>query len=418
MKVLVLGADGFIGRHIAFGLRAAGHEVLACARRVERLEAMGFRCLKADLHDDQCHDVSFWQKHLQGKAVVNAAGLLTGTEATFEAVHVKALHAVLAARGAAPAVHVSAVGIEADTPFARWRRASEQVAAEAGAVVLRPGLVLANTSYGGSSALRAFAALPFALPVVGDGAQPFNPIHAADLAQVVAEVLANPPGPGPWEIGGPEVLTQAEVAQGLRRWMGLQPVPLWRVPPRLARCAGRIGDLFGIGPISTTALKQLDQGVLADPAPLLARLTTRPRGFTAFQLFAHPAGTQDLWQARLYLLKPLVRLVLALMWLASAALGLFTPTGDFLARLGSMPEALALPLARIGGLVDLGLALALLRNWQPLRIAQAQIAVVAGYTLGLTIFAPGLWLDPFGGLLKNLPILALLLLHLALVEER
>jgi hypothetical protein len=29
-----------------------------------------------------------------------------------------------------------------------------------------------------------------------------------------------------------------------------------------------------------------------------------------------------------------------------------------------------------------------------------------------------LWLDPFGGLLKNLPILALMLVHLVLVEER
>lgn len=417
MKVLVLGADGFIGRHIAFDLRAAGHEVLACAWRVDRLEAMGFRCLQADLRDPACHDISFWQGHLQGEAVVNAAGLLTGSEADFAAVHVKALRAVLAARGTAPALHVSAIGVKAETPFARWRRASEQVAAEAGAIILRPGLVLADTSYGGSSALRAFAALPFALPVVGGGAQPFNPIHAADLAQVVAEALAAPPGPGPWEIGGPEVLSQTELAQGLRRWLGLRPVPVWPVPPRLAHWAGRIGDLFGIGPISTTALKQLDHGVLADPAPLLARLTTRPRGFSTFQL-ARPAGTQDLWQARLFLLKPLIRLVLALMWLASAALGLFTPAAAFLPKLGALPEALALPLARLGGLVDLGLALALLRNWRPLRVAQAQIAVVMAYTLGLGALAPGLWLDPFGGLLKNLPILALLCVHLALVEER
>ena len=65
---------------------------------------------------------------------------------------------------------------------------------------------------------------------------------------------------------------------------------------------------------------------------------------------------------------------------------------------------------------DIGIAL--LRNWRPKAIALAQIALVLAYTAGLTLLAPALWLDPYGGLLKNLPILALLFAHLALVEER
>ena len=79
-----------------------------------------------------------------------------------------------------------------------------------------------------------------------------------------------------------------------------------------------------------------------------------------------------------------------------------------------MPEGLATALARGFGIADL----ALLRNWRPKPIALAQIARVLGYTIGLTLLAAALWLDPSGGLLKNLPILALLLVHLALVEER
>lgn len=414
MKVVVLGADGFIGRHVALGLRAAGHEVVACARRTDRLAQMGFAVLRADLTDPATHDPAFWRPHLKGAALVNLAGLLTGPEADFKAVHVTAPRAAMAA-ATGPCLLISAVGIAADTPFARWRRAGEAAAQAAGAMVLRPGLVLGDTSYGGSSALRAFASLPFVTPVVGDGAQPFNPIHAADLAQVVAEMLARPL-PGLWEIGGPEQVTQAGLVQGLRRWLGLRPVPLWRVPAGLARLAGRIGDALCLGPISTTALRQLDQGVLADPAPLLAQIEARPRGFSAFQS-ARPAGTQDLWQARLYLLKPMIRLVLAVMWLASAALGLLTPAAAFTTLL-PLPEALSILLARGGGLVDLALGIALLRNWQPLRVAQAQITMVLGYTLGLTLLAPILWLDPFGGMLKNLPVLALLAVHLALVEER
>ena len=413
-RVLVLGADGFIGRHLAFGLRAAGWQVTAQARRVDRLAAMGFATLKADLTDPATHAPGFWTGTLPpGTGLVNAAGLLTGTAAAFAAVHRDAPRAAVQALQG-PAVLVSAIGTGADTPFARWRRETEAVFA--GHCILRPGLVLADTSYGGSSLLRAFAALPFRLPVVGTGAQPFNPIHAADLAAVVAECLERPT-PGTWEIGGPEVLTQAGLAQGLRDWLGLRPAPLLRLPLRLARGLGRLGEWLRMGPVSATAVAQLEHGVLADPAPLLARLHTRPRGFPAFQT-ARPAGTQDLWQARLYLMKPLIRLALAAMWLASAGLGLLLPAAEFLPRLGALPGWLLEAMARAGGLADLALGLALLRDWRPRRVAQAQIALVAAYTAGLTLIAPGLWLDPFGGLLKNLPVMALLLVHLALAEER
>ena len=418
-QVLVLGADGFIGRHLAFGLRAAGWQVTAQARRVERLAEMGFATLKADLTDPATHAPAFWAKVLPpGTALVNAAGLLTGSEAGFAAVHRDAPRAALQAlRG--PAVLVSAIGTGADTPFARWRRETEAVFA--GHTILRPGLVLADTSYGGSSLLRAFAALPGRLPVVGAGGQPFNPIHAADLAAVVVECLNAPPGPGPregsWEIGGPEVLDQSDLALVLRRWMGLPAAPLLRLPLPLARALGRLGEALRMGPVSATAVAQLEHGVLADPAPLLARVAARPRALSAF-LTARPAGTQDLWQARLYLLKPLIRLALAAMWLASAALGLFLPAAEFLPRLGALPGWVLETMARAGGIADLALGLALLRDWRPKRVAQAQIALVAVYTAGLTLIAPGLWLDPFGGLLKNLPVLALLLVHLALAEER
>lgn len=312
-----------------------------------------------------------------------------------------------------PAVLISAVGTGADTPFARWRRETETIFA--GHCILRPGLALGDTSCGGSSLLRALAAMPVRLPVVGDGQQPFNPIHAADLAEVVAECLENP-APGIWEIGGPEIVTQADLLSGYRSWLGLRPVPRLHLATGTARAMGRLGDVLRFGPISATSVTQLQAGVLAEPAPLLARIKTRPRAVSTF-LNARPAGTQDLWQARLYLLKPLIRLTLAALWLGSGFLDLLTPAAEFAPGL-PLPEAPATILARGFGLADLALGLALLRNWRPRAIALAQIALVLAYTVGLTLLAPALWLDPYGGLLKNLPVIALLLTHLALVEER
>lgn len=412
-KVLILGADGFIGRHLAFALRDAGWQVTAQARTPARLAAMGFATLNADLTDPATHSPAFWARHLpDGTALVYAAGLLTGTEASFAAVHRDAPNAALQALSGR-AVLISAVGIEADTPFARWRRGTE--ALFAGHCILRPGLVLGETSYGGSSLLRALAAMPFRLPVVGDGQQPFNPIHATDLAEVVAECLDHPAA-GTWEIGGPDVVTQADLLTRYRSWLGLPQVPPLHIPPQAARLLGHMGDALRLGPVSATSVAQLQAGVCADPAPLLSRLETRPRAVSTL-LNARPAGTQDLWQARLYLLKPLIRLTLAALWLASGLLGLTSPAASFTPGL-PLPEPLAITLARAFGALDLALGLALLRNWRPGPVALTQIALVLAYTAGLTLLAPALWLDPYGSLLKNLPVLALMLVHLALVEER
>lgn len=425
MKVLVLGADGFIGRQVAFTLRDAGHQVVASARNTDRLAAMGFSTLKADLADPSCHDPAFWAPHLKGGThLVNAAGLLTGADTAFAAVHERAPRAAYAALDTGRAVLISAIGIAADTPFAGWRRKGEEVARATGKVtILRPGLVLADTSYGGSSLLRALSALPYRRPLVGAGKEKMNPIHAEDLARVVAECLATPPGDGPqhgaWELGGPETVTQDDLTATMRRWLGLHPAPALTLPGPVARSLARIGDAFRIGPISTTALAQLAAGLTADPAPLLSRLTTRPAPVSRF-LFRRPAGTQDLWQARLYLLKPLIRLTLASMWLVSGLLGLLLPKSAFLPLFSGLaiPEVALTALARSGGALDLALAAALFTNWRPRQTAFAQLALVGGYTAGLTLMAPDLWLAPFGELLKNLPVLALILTHLALAEER
>ena len=421
-NVLVLGAAGFIGQHIAIALRDAGYNVLACARDTRRLTAMGFDTLQADLTDPATHSPDYWRPHVNNCThVINCAGLLTGRDADFHAVHVAAPQAVYAALPAtARGVLISAVGIEADTPFATFRRQGEQAAqtAPVPVTILRPGLVLADGSYGGSSLARALAALPLVTPVIGTGNQPFNPIHANDLAALVIEALEADTPALPIEIGGPEQITQTALLTGLRAWLGLRPARILHLPLPLARLTGRIGDALRLAPISATSVQQLEQGVATDTTEQTRHFKTRPRGFATF-LRTRPSQTQDLWHARLYLLRPVLRLTLALMWLASGLIGLLLPADSFLPHVsGLLPDSFLIAAARITGTIDLLVALALLRAWRLKQIAWLQFAMVAGYTVGLSLINPALWLDPFGGLLKNLPILVLILIHRVLEEER
>ncbi len=419
-RTLLLGADGFIGRHLAYGLRDLGHEVICVARSPSALAAMGFDTIEADLTDSFVQTTDFWQEHMSGvDHVVNTAGLLNGPRAAFRAVHETTPNALYAAMpDTATGVLISAVGIDADTEFSEFRRAGEAVALSHSITALRCGLVLADTSYGGSSLIRALAAMPAFVPVLKGQDPQFNPIHATDLAHVVDAALRTPPTTNPIEIGGPDTLGMREMLSHYRTWLGLGKARFLPIPAPIMSLLGWCGDLFKMGPISRTSLTQINAGVVADTTAMQAEIASTPRGFSQFAN-TRPVGTSDLWHARLYLMKPAVRLTLAVLWLMSGILGLILPPETFLPLIDSpIPDAALIQMARLGGLVDVLIAIALMRDWRPKRIIQLQFAMVLGYTAAFTLLNPVLWLLPLGGLLKNIPILVLLLLHTILHKER
>ena len=117
---------------------------------------------------------------------------------------------------------------------------------------------------------------------------------------------------------------------------------------------------------------------------------------------------------RLLLLRPVVRIALALLWLVSGLLGLFAT--DELAR--HVGPALAPWLAAGSGAWDILLAGLVAFSIRPRLAFWLQFLSVAGYTAALTVTEPALWLDLYGPVLKNIPILALILVHRVLEEER
>lgn len=106
----------------------------------------------------------------------------------------------------------------------------------------------------------------------------------------------------------------------------------------------------------------------------------------------------------------LIRLVLALVWLATGVLVLFLfPKQDslsLLARVGltGMPAVAMLYLAAA---LDIALGVLTL-IWRSRILCLMQAGLIACYTLIISIWLPEFWLHPFGPILKNLPILLLL----------
>jgi hypothetical protein len=90
---------------------------------------------------------------------------------------------------------------------------------------------------------------------------------------------------------------------------------------------------------------------------------------------------------------------------------------ELLARTG-VPAALR-PLALYGAaLLDLAFGVATLALRSARWLWLAQIALIAAYTVIISVRLPEYWLHPYGPILKNLPMLALLLLLFVLDSPR
>ncbi|HEX2648558.1 MAG TPA: NAD-dependent epimerase/dehydratase family protein [Burkholderiales bacterium] len=119
MRILLTGATGFVGHHVAQALASAGHEVVGCSRH--RNEALhrwpDFGWIKADFTADLSADA--WRPRLTGfQAVINTAGIVRERPGqSFEAVNFEAplaLFRACAERGPRRVIQLSAPDCERD----------------------------------------------------------------------------------------------------------------------------------------------------------------------------------------------------------------------------------------------------------------------------------------------------------------
>ncbi|GLQ98617.1 SDR family oxidoreductase [Dyella mobilis] len=430
MRVLVTGAYGFIGAHVTAELTKAGHEV-TCAVRGARVDSRfpGLAAVACDMARDTA--VEDWLPRLAGiDAVVNCAGILRETaQQTFQAVHERApaaLFAACAQLGIRRAVQISALGDASDGEFIASKHRGDLALADLHLdwLVFRPSLVYsASGSYGGTSLLRALSALPGLLFLPGKGGQRVQPISAEDVGKAVVSALAaSAPVRQTIELVGPQVTTLREYLLLWRRWLGFAEPHVIETPNWLAHAASTLGERFGNGPLGLTMARMLERGNVGSPNAL--EYLQESLGFApkhlARVLDESPSHVQDRWHARLYFMLPALRIAVAMLWILSGVVGWMLPAEAVAQSTAgvSWPATAMLALARGTATADIVLGGLCLLRWRSRLVLSLMLLMVFGYTVGIGTLWPVHWLDPFGGLLKNLPLLVVLSLLIATDERR
>ncbi len=426
LTILVLGAPGFVGSHLVAALRQAGHRVVRGVRHAASGDADAISC---DFERDLAPEI--WRPRLLGiDVVVNAIGILRERDdGRFDVIHYQAPLAVAKACAGSSVrcfVQISSLGEPADGEFiaSKHRFDAELSQMPLASVILRPSVVYSwSGSYGGTSLLRALAATPLALPIPGDGRQRLQPIEAEDLGRLVVMIAESAPAQrGIYEVGGPEPMALREYLLYWRHWLRIDGERVLPVPLTLAKMGVWFAERFGKGPMGTTIWQMLVRGNVCD-ADALMRLDQsfgfRPRNLEQV-LSEHPSHVQDRWHARLYLIVPVLRVAVAMVWIVSGIVGLRASSmqiGTLIAGsvLGGMHPV---ELARACGVLDIALGAALLLGWRMRQIVVAMLASLLAYALVFGTLLPVLWLDPLGGLLKNLILLPTLLVLFVLLDRR
>ena len=434
MRIVIVGAAGFLGRALAQALAGPGVALVCTARNAAaamsagRETAVAIQWIEADLM--QVPPAAFWLRHLQrGDVVVNAAGVLRERHAgEFDAVHHRGpvqLFEACAAAGAALVVQISALGADeaAANPYHRSKALADAClrALHVPSVIVQPSLVWGDE--GASAALFAALAVLPVLALPDGGRQLLQPVHLQDVvAGVRALVDARPPGSRTVAFVGPAPVTLRDYLAALRAQLGFHgaawvlplPVGVFRAGAKLA---GRWRGSF----LDAETADMLLRGNVA-PAEDFARWLGRPpRSHRDFIPTA--AVRQRRQMAWLRWLLPLLRVSVALVWIWT-----------FVVSIGLYPrdQSLAL-LARVGAtggfaellldgaaVFDLALGigtLALSPYWRSRVLWPLQLALIAFYTVVITWAMPDFWLHPFGPLSKNLPMCAAIALLWAMEEN-
>jgi nucleoside-diphosphate-sugar epimerase len=272
MRVLVTGGTGVVGKPAVDRLLGRGHTVRLLSRHAERDAKQWPERVEA--FEATVGDPEGIRGAAEGcGAVLHVAGIVAEEppEVTFQRVNVDGTrHLVEEAQraGVKRFVYVSSLGANrGESDYHRSKLAGEEVTRGfAGEwLILRPGNVYGPGDEVVSLLLKMVRALP-AVPVIGDGDQPFQPVWADDAGQALALAVERGEPGKVYPLAGPEQTSMTQLLDMLGEVTGKRP-PRIPVPNVIASLGTQVMDTVGLDllPVHRDQIIMLEEGNVIPP---------------------------------------------------------------------------------------------------------------------------------------------------------
>lgn len=245
MRILVTGANGFLGAAICRAALSAGHEVHGTVRHNSALDLLDSRVVThvADLCDET-RVLRAVETAAPDAVVHNAAIPPVGRpdRTLSERVNVGGTAAVIQAcvrSGCRRLVHISSMSAQPENQavYGSTKRRSEEAVrnSELDWTILRPSLVYGPGDRSVfAKMIRMLRKMPV-LPILGSGTEPVRPIHVDDCAAAVVAVLNRPVTFGKtYCLGGKDALDVGTMLRITAEALGRQPIAV-HIPFFIAR---------------------------------------------------------------------------------------------------------------------------------------------------------------------------------------
>ncbi len=266
--ILVTGATGFVGGHVAHALRQAGRPVRCLVRdprKAGKLATLGCEFAEGDMTD-----APSLGRAVEGvDAIVHLVAVRQGREERFERVMIQGAEDLLAASKAAGVgrfVLMSALGTSEENkdlvPYFRAKWAVEQKVTGSGIpyVIFRPSFIFGPDG-GILPTFRRLVKLAPVTPIIGSGERRIQPIWVDDIAAYFERALDLEAATNrTFELGGPEAVTWNAFWDRLKRALGARRRPSVHVPVRLMRVNALLTErLPGDIPLTRDLLTMLER---------------------------------------------------------------------------------------------------------------------------------------------------------------
>lgn len=290
-RVLVIGASGFVGRHLVRRLRADGRTVRGMARDASRIQDVadaGGEVVQGDILDP-----------------ASLARALESVEAAYICIHTlspqgadgsgqdfmdlesRGLQNIISASrvaGVRRLIYVTSIGVAPDAPSAwvRGRWQTEQLLFGSGldVSVIRPGMIVGRGG-AGFDAISRGATGPAAI-VLGSGKQRFRTIAVADLAHYLVGILDDPRSFGhAYDVGSDDVLTTGQMIDVAAERLGRRRPVKIHIPSRLlGLVAPLVERVTGMPRGAMRGLADsLTIDMTGDPGPIRAMVPRPPQTY-------------------------------------------------------------------------------------------------------------------------------------------